>query len=110
MKGAQVIAAYEQVLEIMRSMHEAASGARWDELVELERRCRRVVDGIAAGESAPLANVEAQRKAAIIRQLLALDAAIRDMTQPWLAQLQGFLGSRGRERKLQQAYGAPDGA
>jgi flagellar protein FliT len=110
MKGTQVIAVYERMLAVMQQMHEAARTQRWDDLVVLERSCRRMVDELAAREPQPtLAPPQAQRRLALIGQVLALDAAIRDMTEPWLQHLQVFLGSRKQERKLHQAYGTRDG-
>ena len=111
MEGAQVIAVYERMLAVMQQMHEAARTQRWDDLVALERSCRRMADELAAeGPPAQLPPPQAKRRLALIGQVLALDAAIRGMTEPWLAQLQTFLGARQRERKLHEAYGAPDGA
>ena len=109
MPGSAVIAAYERVLGLMREMHEAARAEQWERLVALEGSCRAVVEALmlqAPGEA--LSGGEAERKAAIIRQVLALDAAIRDMTNPWLRQLQALLGTREREKKLHAAYGGPD--
>lgn len=111
MHGPQVIAEYERVLSVMQQMHEAARTERWDDLVALERSCRSIVERLMGGEAGtPLAPPEARRKLAIVRQLLALDAAIRNKTEPWLAQLQGLMSASRRTRKLHQAYGAPDGA
>jgi flagellar protein FliT len=111
MTGAETIAFYERVLCIMQAMREAANHAKWDRLVELERECKGVVAQLAAQEPGePLNMVMQQRKANLIRQILATDAAIRDMTEPWVKHLQAFLGTRHQERKLHQAYGAPDGA
>jgi len=111
MSGAQIIAAYERVLEIMKLMHDAAGKGEWDELVVLEQQCKSVVHGLMARESGErLDTALEQRKLALIRQVLALDAAIRSITEPWLQQLQAFLGARERKRRLFDAYGAPDGA
>jgi len=111
MSGAQIIAAYERVLEIMTLMHEAAGKGEWDELVALEQQCKSVVHGLMTQEPRePLGAALQERKTAIIRQVLAVDAAIRSITEPWLQQLQSFLGTRQRERRLLDAYGAPDGA
>lgn len=111
MTGEQIIAAYEQVLAIMQHMHHAAGSAEWDRLVELEHDCKAVVAGLAAdGNGVSLGPALQRRKTEIIRQVLAEDAAIRSITEPWLAQLQGLLGTRRRERQLSTAYGATDGA
>jgi len=111
MTGADIIACYERVLSIIERMHAAAAAAEWDRLVELERDCKAVVARLMAektGES--LGPALQQRKGQLIGQVLALDAAIRDITEPRLRELQAFLGTRRQQRKLHQAYGAPDGA
>ena len=111
MTGADTIAFYERVLAIMEQMREAASHAEWDRLVALEHECKAVVTRLAEQENGePLSAALQQRKAGLIRQVLALDAAIRDITEPWLSKLQDFLGARQQERKLLRTYGAPDGA
>ena len=111
MTGADTIVYYERILVIMEGMRDAASNADWDRLVSLEHECKAVVTQLEARETGrPLSVERQQRKAHLIRQVLALDAAIRDMTEPWLRHLQAFLGARQQERKLHQAYGAPDGA
>jgi flagellar protein FliT len=37
--------------------------------------------------------------------VLADDAAIRDLTQPWMARLQHLMTSTSQERRLNTAYG-----
>lgn len=105
----EIIERYERVLVRMQEMHEAASRSAWDELTAVEQRCRGVVQELMAQEHAvALSPNRARRKAEIIRQVLALDAAIRDMTEPWLQHLQSFLGSRQRQRRLSATYGPAD--
>jgi flagellar protein FliT len=111
MTSNEAITCYERILAIMSEMREAASRAEWDRLVELEIGCKAVVTALETDYAAePLSVALQQRKIAIIRQVLSLDAAIRDMTEPWLRHLQTFLGARQRERRLCEAYGTPDGA
>lgn len=110
MSGAEVIASYERILALMHEMHNAAARGAWEDLATIETQCRNVAQTLIAQESSiVLAPVESQRKSVLIRQTLTVDAAIRALTDPWLARLQGFLGTRERERKLHQAYGAPEG-
>jgi len=105
MNGPQIITAYEAILAITGQMLEAARIGDWDRLVALEKDCKkRVEELIAENYGLPLSSQFQQRKAEIIRKVLADDAEIRSITEPWMAQLQDFLGSAGRERKLSQAY------
>src|SRR3989337_2311703 len=105
MNSPQIITTYETILAITGQMLEAARNAEGDRLVALEKNCKKLVEElIAENDGLPLSSQFQQRKAEIIRKVLADDAEIRSITEPWMAQLQRFLGSAGRERKLSEAY------
>jgi flagellar protein FliT len=107
MTSTELIQTYESVLAVTGEMLEAARGEDWDRLVEREKRCRELIDTlIQARDEVALDSDTRRRKAEIIRKVLADDAAIRDLTQPWLARLQHLMTSAGRERQLHAAYGA----
>lgn len=106
MDSTQIIATYENMLAVSGQMLAAARSSDWDRLVDLEKHCRALAERLAAGEAPRLTGQLRQRKVEIIRRMLADDAEIRNLTQPWLAQLQQFLGSAGQERKLRRAYAA----
>lgn len=104
-----VIQTYEAILEVTARMLDAARNSDWDLLVEREHECRALVDKlVAARVEVELDDDARKRKAEIIRKVLSDDAAIRDLTQPWLARLQHMMTSAGRERQLHAAYGRPD--
>lgn len=108
--GPHIIAAYEAILAITGQMLEAARNDDWDRLVALEKDCKKLVDELIAGSgSQPLSSQFQRRKAEIIRKVLADDAEIRNITEPWMAQLQHILGSAGQEKRLRQAYGPGNG-
>lgn len=107
----EIISIYQQVAAITDQMLAAARSSDWDQLVELESRC--------AGQIAVLTSVEAHaalpgqaraQKVRIIKQILADDRAIRDLTMPWMAQLSSMINSNCNERKLERTYGAQHGA
>jgi flagellar protein FliT len=105
MNSPQIITTYETILAITGQMLEAARSGDWDRLVALEKDCKKLVEGlIAENYGLPLSSQLQQRKAEIIRKVLADDAEIRNITEPWMAQLQNLLSSAGRERKLSEAY------
>lgn len=105
MNGPQIIAAYEAILALTGQMLEAARNDDWDGLVALEKECKKLVaELVAENTGQPLSGQFRQRKAEIIRKVLADDAEIRNITQPWMAHLQAVLGSAGREKKLRHAY------
>jgi len=105
MSGKQVIATYERVLAEIQQMVEAARTSDWDHLVALERRCSHLVGSLAGKELRETLEPALQRrKAEIIRKVLAADAEIRNITEPWIQQLQQILGSAAREHRLRKAY------
>jgi flagellar protein FliT len=105
MNEQDVIAAYESILGCTAQMLEAARASDWERLVEVEQDCRKLVERLIADNTGqPLSGQLQQRKAEIIRKVLADDAEIRNFTQPWMAQLQNIIGSAGREQRLHRAY------
>lgn len=107
MTSTDIIETYEAILAVTGQMLEAARSADWDLLVEREQHCRVLVEKLmAARNAAELDAATRKRKAEIIRKVLSDDAAIRDLTQPWLSRLQYLMTSAGRERQLHAAYGS----
>lgn len=103
----EVISLYETVAVITDQMLAAARNGDWDQLVELESRCASHVETLKAGEPpAPMTGAHRERKVKIIKKILADDREIRNLTEPWMAQLSQIINSTGNERKLSQAYGA----
>ncbi len=103
---AVILQNYESLATLMNLMNEAASHGQWNRLLELEQQCRKRVDIIRQvdQQSGSLSEEERKRKAALIRRILADDAAIRLHTEPWLEQLQGFLLRTRRDQQLKRAY------
>ena len=105
MTQTDVLSAYESLSTITGAMLCAARDADWDRLVALEQCCASIVDKLReGGEAVPESDDLRRRKAALIRKVLADDAAIRDLTQPWLARLQSMIAGASRERRLANAY------
>jgi flagellar protein FliT len=109
MNNTQVIAIYENLLAVTAQMLDAARAADWDLLVKREQECRQLVEGLLNTRSENEIVLEPQlrrRKVEIIRKVLADDAEIRNLTEPWMQRLQHLLTSVGQERKLHAAYSA----
>lgn len=95
----------ESVARATGRMLEAARAGDWDALVVAEQACAILVDRLrSGGEAPPLDAAQANRKEALIRQMLADDAAIRDITQPELARLATLISASARESRLARAY------
>ena len=88
-----LIDCYEQIAMASGSMLAAARSRDWDGLVAAERECAASVVRLKSAQECaqPLDAVARRRKVAIIRSVLANDAEIRALTQPWLARLQELL-------------------
>ncbi len=108
MDNQEILSLYETIASITDQMLAAARTGDWEQLAELESRCSSQVEIIKNNEEprqtlSPLAR---ERKTKIIKKILEDDRQIRDITEPWMAQLSALMKSAGTERKLVQAYGA----
>lgn len=109
----QILGIYAAISGKTGEMLDAAQRADWDRLVALEQDCRTLIGHLDGRDAGPAAGAQfMQRKVAHIRKALADDAAIRRITEPWMVQLEAYMGSARRERQLQRAYepdcGGPD--
>ena len=91
---------------ITEKMRDAAALGAWDQLVELEQQCSKHVASMKQQDLAPVEESIRLQKVALIKKILADDAAIRDKTLPWMAQLQHNMQSLRSEQRVQQAYSA----
>lgn len=107
MNGEQVLTHYRAVSELSAQMLDAARVRDWESLVVLESHCAGHVQRLKDNEAAVTLSGELRAaKVRIIHAILANDRAIRDLTQPWMAELSALLGSNRTQRKLSMAYGA----
>jgi flagellar protein FliT len=99
--------AYERIAGLTTAMLEAARASQWEILLDLETECRTVFTQLVnAGAAAAATPETAQRKAMLIRQVLADDAEIRNLIEPWMAELGQWLGMSSRSHRLKDAYSA----
>lgn len=107
MNAQELITAYEKILEITEAMLAAARSGDWERLTSLEKTCRIEIDRLVAlGEDGPrLPEPLRQRKAQIVRRVLAGDAEIRRFAEPWMNQLAQMIGHIRNERRLSRSYG-----
>jgi len=99
-----VIENYQHLSKITEKMRAAAIQGEWDHLVELEQECSQYVESMKQDDLAPLDESIRRQKVALIHKILADDAAIRDQTLPWMAQLQRNMQSSRSEQRVKQAY------
>ena len=108
------MSAHEHILDIYASIAEktgqmldAAKGSDWDRLIELEHDCSALIEKLKLTDAGADAGARfVQRKVALIRKVLADYAEVRKFTEPWMTQLEAYLGSARREHRLRRAYAA----
>ncbi|WP_019141159.1 flagellar protein FliT [Noviherbaspirillum massiliense] len=108
MNNQEIISIYETVAGITDQMLAAARSGDWELLAELETQCSSQVEILRKNDRPREALTEAAReqKTRVIKKILADDREIRNLTEPWMAQLSVMLNSAGTERKLSRTYGA----
>jgi flagellar protein FliT len=106
MNSQEVISIYETIAIITNQMLVAARCANWTQLARLEKVCAQHVETIKSNEREAAQGAIRERKVKIIQKILADDREIRNITEPWMAQLSRQINSVGTKRKLAQSYGA----
>lgn len=107
MPSEEILSLYASMADITEQMLHAARAGDWDRVTALETHCASHVATLKNDE-APIAlsGADRTRKVALIQQILADDREIRDIAQPWMANLSALMNSAGTEQKLSQAYRA----
>jgi flagellar protein FliT len=102
----QLLSYYEAIERASADMLAAARAGKWDEVVKLEGACVLLIsqlkhaaqDGGQAREGSNAGATEAAKaKSRIMQRILVNDAEIRQLAEPWLADLDDTLS--GRQRK-----------
>ncbi len=109
---------HEHILDIYGSistktgeMLDAARNSDWDRLVALEQDCRALIETLRRSDAGAGAGARfVQRKVALLRKVLADDAEIRKFTEPWMTQLEAYLGNARQEYRLRRAYESDHGS
>jgi flagellar protein FliT len=92
MTSNEVLSMYENIAGLTSKMAVAANAGDWNSLARLESECalqaRATETGVPALEGAPR-----MRKIDLLKQIMANDRAIRDVTEPWQAQLSNVMAA-----------------
>jgi flagellar protein FliT len=101
----QALEHYNRVAEASRGMLAAARAGDWDALLAAEDVCaRRIAELKTRGAERPAREDERAGRMRILSEILDHDAEIRELTQPWLKQLEVYIAGATRERRLRDAY------
>lgn len=106
MTNQDVLSVYAAMGELTGQMVAAASASEWEQLHELELEVTAHVAVLKTTEAAvPMEGEQRRQKATLIKKMLEDDRQVRDLLQPWMAQLSKLINSTGTERRLVNAYG-----
>ena len=82
MTSNEVLSMYEQIAGLTAQMAAAAKSGDIDTLSALERQCAQTSSQVGSGVP-PLAGAMRMRKIDLLKQIMANDRAIREVTEPW---------------------------
>jgi hypothetical protein len=89
-----LLSGYARVAEESRRMMLAAEQGNWDEVERTEAACRELIEEIRElGTPDRLDAGQDRRRMQILGMILADDARVRLSLEPWLAELEQFLGT-----------------
>ena len=92
MTSNEVLAMYENLATLSSRMASAAGEGDWNALARLETQA--ALQAAAAKGGVPkLEGAQRQRKIDLLKQLMANDRAVRDVTEPWMGQLDRALAA-----------------
>lgn len=86
MTADEVLAMYENLAGLTGQMAQAAKAGDWNGFAQLSTEARVEARAASAGVPA-LDGARRLRKIDLLKQLMANDRAIRDVTEPWDGQL-----------------------
>ena len=88
MTSTDVLSMYENIAGLTSKMVVAAQIGDWHALDRLENGCAAQSVATLGGVPALEGNAR-QRKIDLLKQIMANDRAIRDVTEPWMGRLNG---------------------
>src|SRR5471030_1035510 len=89
-----VLAMYENIAGLTNKMVVAARTHDWDGLSSLEKLCSQESQSVQAGALPPLSAAARKRKIDLLKQILANDRTIRDLTETPLTLVASPLSGR----------------
>lgn len=103
----QIVERYVRMADASQRMLCAAREGDWDKVCEVEQECTRLIVELSqVGDLAPTDPGLRRQKLALMKRVLADDAEIRVLSQPWLRKLDALMRSPETAARLDRAYGA----
>ncbi len=102
----QIVERYRRMADASRRMLDVARVDDWDRVCTVEKECATLVAELSAmGDLAPTDPSLRQQKVDLLRRVLADDAELRLLSQPWLRKLDAVLRSPQTAARLDRTYG-----
>ena len=102
----QIVERYQRMADASGRMLDAARQDDWDAVCAVEKECATLIAELSRmGDLAPTDPALRRRKIDLMKRVLADDAEIRLLSQPWLKKLDAMLRSPGIAARLDRAYG-----
>jgi flagellar protein FliT len=92
MTSNDVLSMYENLAGLTAKMSLAAKAGDWNTLSSLEKQCTSQACAVETGVPA-LSGAPRMRKIDLLKQILANDRAIRDVTEPWMNKLDTMMAA-----------------
>lgn len=89
MTSNEVLSMYENIAGMTNQMVSAARASDWDGLSKLEGQCASEARGANAVPA--LSGAPRMRKIDLLKQIMANDREIRNITEPWMTQLSNVM-------------------
>ncbi len=103
----QIVERYRLMADASRRMLSAAQRDDWDQVCVAEKECAHLVKELSGmGDLAPADPALRRQKVDLMKRVLADDAEIRQLSQPWLKKLDAMLRSPATAARLGRAYGS----
>jgi flagellar protein FliT len=104
MTSAELISMYERIAKLTSEMVIAARTRNWDALSQLEDECADQNRLLEESFAPALTGESRLRKVALLKQILANDRAIREITEPWMAQMENVMHAARTSQSSQSQY------
>lgn len=90
---------YEAIAAASRRMLDAARADDWDAVAREEEHCRALIGLLKrAQRDSNATSLVRRQRLALLTAILADDAEIREISEPWLVQLEALLAGRSGKR------------
>ena len=102
-----IVERYRRMADASTRMLAAARVDDWDAVCAIEQDCARLIGELTdIGDLAPSDPALRQEKIDLMRRVLADDAEIRLLSQPWLKKLDALMRTPATTARVNRAYGA----